>query len=180
MWERNRNEHDVFLKGNIQITDRQSLVVRYASMLNDLVATTFTAANDLRDWENLDQLARSAVGQYSSILGNRGLNQLTVQVRHFRRFGDVFSSTVENGTKGYASNFPNVPLLPESLSFPSVQIGIGSDGGTATDYLTFQIKDDVSILTGNHSLRLDVNFNSDTRPRHRDRGQALSAAHVLP
>lgn len=148
-------------KLNAQLTNTQSLMVRYASMLNDLKATTFTAGNDMSGWENLHQLARSVVGQHSLVLGNTGLNQLTVQVRHFERLQDQFNIAIENGTKGYASNFPNVPVFPVSLSFPSVQThGNGSDGGTVTNYYTMQIKDDVSLLLGNHALKLGVNYSA--------------------
>jgi hypothetical protein len=148
------------IKSNAQLTKNHAIMVRYASMHNDQRATTFTEVNDMRDWENLDQIARSTVGQFSSVLGNTGLNQLTMQVRHFKRHADVYSITLENGNKGYASNFPNVPLLPPTLQFPSVQAGIGPDGGTASDYYTYQIKNDVSLLAGNHALRFGANYSS--------------------
>ena len=45
-----------------------------------------------------------------------------------------------------------------SISLP-VTTGAGGDAGTLADRYVFQIKDDVSLLKGNHALKIGVNFD---------------------
>jgi hypothetical protein len=55
----------------------------------------FTAANDMREPENSRIKMWSAVGQHAWVLGNRGLNQISVQMNHLWRLSDVVSSIME-------------------------------------------------------------------------------------
>ena len=142
-------------KGNAQINNEQSLMFRFAGQRDDRDAVTFAPANDLREPENSSIRMWSAVAQHGWVLGNRGLNQITGQVNHLYRLSDIVSITGEH----YRRDFPNVPPFPARLSFPSVNTGAGGAGGSETDTYVIQFKDDVSFLTGNHSLKFGANYN---------------------
>ena len=50
-------------------------------------------------------------------------------------------------------------IFAPRLSFPTVNTGAGGDAGTQSDRMVYQIRDDVSLLKGNHALKMGVNFN---------------------
>src|SRR5262245_34814420 len=132
-------------------------MARYAGQRDDRDAVTFSPSNDLREPENSSIRMWSAVGQHNWVLGNRGLNQITGQVNHLYRLSDVTSAVTG---EHYTRDFPRVPIFPPRLSFPTVNTGAGGAGGSLTDTYVIQIKDDVSLLTGNHALKFGANFNS--------------------
>jgi hypothetical protein len=144
------------IKGNVHLTNTQSLMARYAGQRDDRDAVTFSPSNDNREPENSTIRMWSAVGQHSQVLGNRGLNQITGQVNHMYRLSDVTSAITG---EHYTRDFPRVPVFPPRLSFPTVNTGAGGAGGSVTDTYVIQIKDDVSLLTGNHALKFGANFN---------------------
>ena len=145
------------LKGNAQLNNDHALMVRYAGQHDDRDAVTFVPANDLREPENSSIRMWSAVGQHNWVLGNSGLNQITGQVNHLYRLSDIVSSITG---EHYRRDFPNVPLFPARLSFPSVHTGAGGAGGSLTDTYVIQLKDDVSLLKGNHGLKFGANYNN--------------------
>ena len=110
----------------------------------------------MREPENSEISMWSAVGQHNWVLGSQGLNQITAQVNHLSRISDVTSNITG---QHYTTSFPNVPIFPPRLSFPSVNTGAGGGGGTITDTYVIQLKDDVSLQKGTHALRFGVNFN---------------------
>ena len=57
------------------------------------------------------------------------------------------------------ARLPERRHLRASPDFPAVSTGAGGDAGTLADRYVFQIKDDVSLLKGNHQLKMGVNFN---------------------
>jgi hypothetical protein len=143
-------------KVNTQLTNDQSMFVRYAGQRDDRDAVTFNTNNDLREPENSTIRMWSVVGQHGWVLGNRGLNQITGQVNHLYRLSDVTSAITG---EHYTRDFPNVPVFPERLAFPTVNTGAGGAGGSITDTYVIQIKDDVSLQSGNHSFKFGANFN---------------------
>ena len=146
------------IKSNLQLTNTQGLMFRYAVMNEGRDAVTFPPAanNDNRDPDNFTIDAFSAVGQHSWVLGNAGLNQITVQVNHVNYLADVVSNITG---EHYTRDFPRVNFFPPRLAFPSVNTGAGGDGGTLANRWVNQIRDDVSLLKGNHALKLGFNFN---------------------
>ena len=146
------------IKGNVQLTNTQSLMVRHAVMNEGRDAVTFpaTANNDNRDPDNFTLDAWSAVGQHSWVLGNSGLNQITVQVNNVDYLADVVSNITG---EHYTRDFPRVNFFPPRLAFPSVNTGAGGDAGTLANRSVNQIRDDVSLLQGNHGLKFGFNFN---------------------
>ena len=145
------------LKANAQLNNAHSAMFRYAGQHDKRDAVTFTSSNDLREPENSSIRMWSAVGQHNWVLGNSGLNQLTGQVNHLYRLSDIVSSITG---EHYRRDFPNVPLFPPRLEFPSVDTGAGGAGGSETDTYVIQIKNDVSLLQGNHALRFGANYNN--------------------
>ena len=89
-------------------------------------------------------------------MGNNGLNQITVQANHIDYLADVWD---RSSGLHYTRDFPTVDILAPRLSFPTVTTGAGGDGGTIADRSVYQFKDDVSLLKGNHSLKMGFNFN---------------------
>jgi hypothetical protein len=144
------------IKGNAHLTNAHSLMFRFAGQRDNRDAVVFTAANDNREPENSRIKMWSAVGQHSWILGNRGLNQITAQMNHLWRLSDAVSSITG---EHYMRDFPRVPVFPPRLAFPSVNTGAGGQSGSMTDTSLIQLKDDVSLQMGTHSLRFGGNYN---------------------
>ena len=114
----------------------------------------------------------SAVGQHDWVLGNRGLNQITGQVNHLDRLSDVVSDITG---EHYTRDFPNVRHLPAApgVSRRSTPAPAAPAARQPTRYV-FQIKDDVSLLTGNHALKFGVNYNTSRDLGTPERERALS------
>ena len=144
------------LKTNLQLNNNHSLMARYAGQKDTRYAVTFTAPNnDLREPEDSYQNFWSAVVQHGWVWGNRGLNQLTAHMSHNDRLSDVRSAITG---EHYSRDFPNVNIFPPRLAFPTVTTGAGGAGGSLTDTGLLQVRDDVSLLAGTHSLKLGVNY----------------------
>jgi len=148
------------IKGNLQLNDTQSLMVRHAVMNEGRDAVTYPSAanNDNREPDNFTIDAFSTVAQHSWVLGNSALNQLTVQVNNVDYLADVVSNITG---QHYTRDFPNVDYTAFSpgLEFPSVTTGARGDGGTRADRWVNQVRNDFSLLQGNHALKFGVNFN---------------------
>jgi hypothetical protein len=144
------------VKMNGQLSNNHSLMGRFAHQRDDRKAVTFSSENDLREPENGTIRMWSAVVQHGWVLGNRGLNQLTGQVNHLYRLSDVTSNITG---EHYTRDFPNVDMFPPRLDFPSVDTGAGGAGGSVTDTHVIQIKNETSLISGNHTMKFGGNFN---------------------
>ena len=144
-------------KASAQLNNDHAVMVRYAGQHDDRDAVTFGPSNDLREPENSSIRMWSAVGQHNWVLSNNGLNQITGQVNHLYRLSDIVSAVTG---EHYRRDFPNVPLFPPRLSFPSVNTGAGGAGGSLTDAYVIQFKDEVSLLKGQQTLKFGVNYNN--------------------
>ncbi|MGH9254304.1 MAG: carboxypeptidase regulatory-like domain-containing protein, partial [Vicinamibacterales bacterium] len=144
------------LKGNLQLTNEHALMARYAGQHEGRDSVTWNTNNDDGQPDDFTIDAFSAVGQHNWVLGNTGLNQITVQANHVDYLADVWSrATGEH----YTRDFPNVNVFSPRLAFPLVNTGAGGDAGTLANRWVFQVKDDVSLLQGNHAFKFGVNFN---------------------
>ena len=145
-------------KGNAQLNNKQSLMVRYAGQDEARDAVTWPAANnnDNGQPDNMSIKAFSVVAQHSYVLGNAGLNQITGQMNQMDYLADVVDAVTG---KHYTRDFPNVDLLGPRLAFPSVTTGAGGDAGTQSLRRVYQLRDDVSLLKGDHSLKFGANYN---------------------
>ncbi len=149
------------LKTNLQLNNNHSLMGRYAGQADLQWSDAFTGpSNDLREPQNTFQHFWSGVVQHGWVLGNRGLNQITGHVNHNDRLTDVYS--VITGER-YSRDFPNVHFFPPRLSFPTVNTGAGGGAGNLTDYEMYQLRDDVSLLTGTHALKFGANYEYSPR-----------------
>jgi hypothetical protein len=145
----------VSLKSNAQLNNAHSVMVRYAYQKDTRDAVTFNVANDLREPENLALSAWSTVGQHSWVLGNSSLNQLTLHANHMVYFSDATSNITG---EHYTRDFPNVDIFPPGLEFPSVTTGARGSSGSTSDRWVLQLRDDVSLLRGNHALKFGVDY----------------------
>lgn len=144
------------VKGTAQLNNAHSLMFRYSGQDEGRDSVTWTTNNDDGQPDDFTIKAFSAVAQHSWVLGNSGLNQITTQANHVDYLADVWSRA---SGEHYTRDFPKVNIFSPRLSFPSVTTGAGGDGGTLADRWVFQVKDDVSLLKGNHAIKLGVNFN---------------------
>ena len=143
-------------KANAQLNNAQSLMFRLAGQNEGRDAVTFVTMNDNGQPDNFNIDAWSAVAQHSWVLGSNGLNQITGQMNHLVYLADVVSNITG---EHYTRDFPKVNIFAPRLSFPSVHTGAGGDAGTIANRSVRQIRDDVSLLQGNHALKFGVNFN---------------------
>jgi len=144
------------LKGNVQLNNAHAFTIRYAGQHEGRDSVTWTTNNDDGQPDDFNIDAFSAVGQHNWVIGNGGLNQITVQANHVDYLADVWSrATGEH----YTRDFPTVNIFSPRLSFPVVTTGAGGDAGTLANRSVYQFKDDLSLLHGNHALKTGVNFN---------------------
>src|SRR5262245_10984354 len=66
-------------KSNLQLNNTQSVMVRYSGQQEGKDAVTWGTSNDNGQPDNFTIRAWSLVGQHSWVMGNQGLNQLTLQ-----------------------------------------------------------------------------------------------------
>jgi hypothetical protein len=144
------------LKGTAQLNNAHSVSARYAGQKEGRDSVTWTLNNDDGQPDDFNIDAFSVVGQHNWIIGNGGLNQITVQANHVDYLADVWD---RSSGLHYTKDFPNVNILAPRLSFPTVTTGAGGDAGTMANRWVFQIKDDVSLLQGNHAFKFGFNFN---------------------
>jgi hypothetical protein len=146
------------VKGNAQLNNKQSLTIRYAGQDEVRDAVTWPAANnnDNGQPDNMNIKAFSAVAQHSYVLGNSGLNQITGQMNQMDYLADVVDAVTG---KHFTRDFPSIDILGPRLSFPSVNTGAGGDAGTQSLRRVYQLRDDVSLLVGDHSLKFGANYN---------------------
>jgi Carboxypeptidase regulatory-like domain/TonB dependent receptor len=145
-------------KANAQLNNKQSLMVRYAGQYEARDAVTWPGGNnnDNGQPDNMTIKAFSAVAQHSYVLGNAGLNQITGQMNQMDYLADVVDAVTG---KHYTRDFPSIDILGPRLSFPAVTTGAGGDAGTQSLRRVYQIRDDVSLLAGDHSLKFGANYN---------------------
>ena len=146
------------LKVNDQINNKQSMFVRYAGQAENRPAVTWNNKNDNGQPDNMTVSYWSAVVQHSYVLGNKGLNQITGQVNQGNYLADVVDQLTG---KHYTRDFPNVDTLAPQLVFPSVNTNAGNDGGSKWLRRMYEVRDDLSLLEGNHSLHVGVNYDYD-------------------
>ena len=157
------------LKANSQLSNNHSIMVRYAGQNDERDNVQGGTNNDMSVQENSIVDAWSAVAQHGWVLGNTGLNQITAQANHMVWFSDSFS----NLTGGhYLRDFPTIDVYPPSLEFPSVTTGLAS-GGSKSDRWVLQLRDDVSLSLGTHTLKFGGNYN-----RLVDLGVVSASQHI--
>jgi hypothetical protein len=146
----------ISVKSNIQLNNNHSLMARLATQKDTRDAVTWVVTNDFREQENSNITAQSLVAQHSWVMGNSRLNQVTFQVNHMNFLGDSVSNI---SGEHYIRDFPNVGIFPPRLAFPSVNTGAGGNGGTQSNRYVLQFKDDFSVQSGAHSIKMGVNYN---------------------
>ena len=145
-------------KVNDQLNNKQSVFARFAGQNESRPAVTWATRNDNGQPDNMTLTIWSAVAQHSYVLGNKGLNQITGQMNQWNYLADVVDQLTG---KHYTRDFPTVDNLAPQLVFPSVTTNSGNDGGSKSFRRVYEIKDDLSLLEGNHQLKMGVNYDND-------------------
>ena len=144
-------------KVNLQLTNQHSMMLRYAGHEDYKGAATFVTQNDNREPENTDITMWSVVGQHNWVLGNSALNQITAQMNSLSRLSDTVSQITG---EHFMRDYPNVPLFPLRLAFPwRATPGPAVRPARLPDTQLMQVKDEVSLQTGTHSLKFGANYN---------------------
>ncbi len=138
------NPYDDWLvtaKVDHRLNDDHTIFYRYSyqknSSPNDQVAVP--ATTDLSGGNTSDNELHSFVFNLTSTLGGTKLNQFAF---HFQDFSNAILGVTTQ---------PNIV-------FPTVQIGQNANVPQATLERKFQLRDDFSVVKGNHSLKTGVNF----------------------
>ncbi len=131
----------VTAKFDQRLKDDHTIFYRYSyqknSSPNDQVAVP--ATTDLSGGNTSDNKLHSFVFNLTSTFSGSRLNQFAF---HFQDFSNAILGVTTN---------PNVV-------FPTVQIGQNANVPQATTERKFQLRDDFSWVTGNHTLKAGVNF----------------------
>jgi hypothetical protein len=140
------------LKAEVQVGERHSLMGRFAGQRNEKNTTASDAQiqsiNLTRMW--------SLSGQHGWMLSNRALNTVMVHYNDEELGSD---DVLANGQL-YFRSYPDVVRPGPRLSFPG-NINVGSAGGSnATIQRQFQVRDDLSLLLGNHSFRVGGSYTN--------------------
>ena len=144
------------VKVNMQLNNQHSLMVRHAGQDDYKEAATFVPENDNREPEDTKMDIWSLVAQHNWVMGNSTLNQLVVQANSIQRLSDTISVFTD---RYFMRNYPNEPLSPVQLAFPSVEFGAGGQAGSITDTQLYQVKDEVSLQSGSHAVKFGFNYN---------------------
>jgi Carboxypeptidase regulatory-like domain/TonB dependent receptor len=135
------NDTLLTVKINHTISDKQSMFYRYAFQKNDSPNDQFDPGQpgDLENGNTNNNKLNSFVLNHTYTFSPRTVNQFSFQFQDF-----------ENNILGVTSN-PN-------LVFPSVQSGANVNVPQQTKERKFQFRDDISVLTGKHSLKFGLNY----------------------
>jgi hypothetical protein len=144
-------------KVNDQLNNKQSMAFRFAGQNENRPAVTWTSSNDNGQPDNMTLSIWSAVVNHNYVLGNKGVNEITGQMNQWNYLADVVDASTG---LHYTRDFPNVNVLAPQLVFPSVTTNAGNDGGSKSFRRVYEAKDELSLLEGNHALKMGVNYEN--------------------
>jgi carboxypeptidase family protein len=143
-------------KGNIQLSQNQSLIARFAGQKNSATNGAKTQGIDLSSTAIEHNNFWDAVGQHSWTIGNRALNQFTVHANHLFALRDA--SALSGGP--YFANYPNVTPFPatQNLVFPFGRTGAPQWGAYHSQNM-WQFKDNVTLQLGSHGVKMGGDYS---------------------
>ena len=135
------NDTLLTIKIDHAISDKQTMFYRYAFQKNDSPNDQFdpTLPADLEGGNTNNNKLNSFVINHTYTFSPRLVNQFSFQYQNF-----------ENNILGVTTE-PNIV-------FPSVQSGANVNVPQQTKERKFQLRNDISVLRGNHALKFGVNY----------------------
>ena len=159
--------HMSFTRGDAQITQRQSVFVRYAWQISDFTCEGCSASSSTPWFSGggIKQKRYSWAGAYTWVISPRVLNEVRGQYTnyHFRQHPpgvepqeDLFDSSPERAAP-----------LTATYTFPS--LSWGTSGNFYTKQISRELRDDLSITTGSHTWKFgagaqELAVHGDNRP----------------
>jgi len=159
--------HMSFTRGDAQITQQQSLFLRYAWQISDFTCEGCSASSSTPWFSGggIKQKRYSWAGAYTWVVSNRILNEVRGQFTnyHFRQHPpgvnpqeDLFDSSPERAAP-----------LTAVYTFPSLTWG--TSGNFYTEQISRELRDDLSITAGSHTWKFGAGaqklaVHGDNRP----------------
>ena len=159
--------HMSFTRGDAQITQKQSLFLRYAWQVSDFTCEGCSASSSTPWFSGggIKQKRYSWAGAYTWVVSNRILNEVRGQFTnyHFRQHPpgvdpqeDLFDSSPERAAP-----------LTAVYTFPSLTWG--TSGNFYTEQISRELRDDLSLTAGSHTWKFGAGaqklaVHGDNRP----------------
>ncbi len=160
--------HMVFTRGDLQLTPQQNAFARYAWQDSDFTCEGCAASSPAPFFGGgggIEQKRYSLVGAHTWVLTPRILNEVRGQWTnyHFR----AHPPGVRPAEKLFDNSTKRLSPLTQVYSFPS--LSWGTSGNFYTTQLSRQLRDDLSITTGQHTWKFGAGAQSlsvwgDNRP----------------
>jgi hypothetical protein len=135
------------VKGDINLNQHHTLMLRFAGQNGN--RSTYPASPDTAHQEVTTADQYSFVAQHGWFVGRGTLNELTVQYNNMRSTID----TVTPSGELFMANFGKVTPPAPALVFPTVSVGTSGTGSLGSQLSTV-VRNTMSMLVGNHSLKL--------------------------
>ena len=150
-------------KGNAQLTNTQSVMLRYAGQHDYRDAVTF--GDQQRSARAREQPHQDVERRRPAQLGAR---QQGAEPDHRPGQSSSRVSDVTSNITGqhYTRDFPSVPIFPPRLSFPTVNTGAGGSGGSLTDTYVLQLKRRRLAADGQPRAQVRRQFERAAAHRH--------------
>jgi len=159
--------HMSFTRGDAQITQQQSLFVRYSWQISDFTCEGCSASSSTPWFSGggIKQKRYSWAGAYTWVVSPRVLNEVRGQFTnyHFRQH----PPGVEPQEDLFDSSPSRAAPLTAVYTFPSLTWG--TSGNFYTEQISRELRDDLSITTGSHTWKFGAGaqklaVHGDNRP----------------
>jgi hypothetical protein len=159
--------HMSFTRGDAQVTQKQSLFLRYAWQISDFTCEG-CAASSFTPWfsgSGIKQKRYSWAGAYTWVVSSRVLNEVRGQFTnyHFRQHPPGVEPQEDLFDSSPARSAP----LTAAYVFPSLTWG--TSGNFYTEQISRELRDDLSITSGTHTWKFGAGaqklaVHGDNRP----------------
>jgi hypothetical protein len=159
--------HMSFTRGDYQLSQRQSLFVRYAWQVSDFTCEGCSASSSTPWFSGggIKQKRYSWAGAHTWVLSPRLLNEIRGQYTnyHFRQH----PPGVDPQNDLFDSSPARAAPLTAVYTFPSLTWG--TSGNFYTEQISRELRDDLSLTTGSHTFKVGVGsqelaVHGDNRP----------------
>jgi len=159
--------HMSFTRGDAQISQKQSLFVRYSWQVSDFTCEGCSASSSTPWFSGggIKQKRYSWAGAHTWVLSSRVLNEIRGQYTnyHFRQH----PPGVEPQENLFDNSTARTSPLTAAYTFPS--LSWGTSGNFYTKQISRELRDDLSITTGTHTWKFgagaqELAVHGDNRP----------------
>jgi hypothetical protein len=146
-----------FTRTDVQLTPRQSFFARYAWQISNFTCEGCGASSPAPWFSGaggIKQKRYSYAGAYTLILSPRVLNEVHAQYTnyHYR----AHPPGIEPQENLFDTSSDRIAPLTQAYSFPS--LSWGTNGNFYTEHIAREVRDDLSITSGSHNLKVGAGF----------------------